>query len=163
MSDARGPWGAEDVLENTRRCTPAFFEELVVDLLIAMGYGGPNGEGGRAVGRAGDGGIDGIIEEDKLGLESVYVQAKKWEGTVGRPTVQAFAGGLEGRRAHKGVLITTSEFSLEARDYVHTIGKKIVLIGGQRLAELMIEHGIGVTDGPAYQIKKLDEDYFQGG
>jgi restriction system protein len=152
---------ASDVIAKVKICSPAFFEQLVVDLLVAMGYGGSRKDAGRAVGRSGDGGIDGIIKEDRLGLDAVYVQAKRWESSVGRPVVQAFAGSLEGHRARKGVLITTSTFSSEARDYVGRIEKRIVLIDGPQLAELMIEHGIGVAEVQTYTLKRLDSDYFE--
>jgi restriction system protein len=151
---------ASDVIARVKACTPAFFEQLVVDLLVAMGYGGSRKDAGTAVGRSGDGGIDGIIKEDRLGLDAVYVQAKRWESSVGRPVVQAFAGSLEGHRARKGVLITTSAFSADARDYVGRIEKRIVLIDGPQLADLMIEHGIGVADVQTYTLKRLDSDYF---
>ena len=126
-----------------------------------MGYGGSRRDAGEAVGRTGDGGIDGIIKEDRLGLDAIYVQAKRWEANVGRPVVQAFAGSLEGHRAKKGVLITTSDFSADAKDYVTRIEKKIVLVNGGELANLMIEHGIGVTEITAYVLKRLDGDYFE--
>ena len=151
---------SQDLLERIKMCSPRFFEKLVVDLLVAMGYGGTRKDAGEAVGRAGDGGIDGIIKEDKLGFDVVYVQAKRWEGTVGRPIVQAFAGSLEGLKARKGVLITTSQFSPDAKEYVNRIEKKIVLIDGEQLAQLMIEHGIGTTQVATYDIKKVDLDYF---
>jgi restriction system protein len=151
---------AQDLLDKVRSCSPVFFEHLVVDLLVAMGYGGSRKDAGQAVGRTGDGGIDGIIKEDKLGLDAVCVQAKRWDSTVGRPTVQAFAGSLEGFRAKKGVLITTSQFSAEAEDYVGSIEKKIVLINGEQLAQLMIDYNIGVTELATYAIKRLDNDYF---
>ena len=125
-----------------------------------MGYGGSVEDAGRAVGRSGDGGIDGIIKEDKLGLDFVYVQAKRWSGSVGRPVVQAFAGSLEGVRARKGVLITTSYFSQDALDYVQRIEKRIVLVDGKQLAELMIDHDIGVNVFQTYKVKRLDSDYF---
>lgn len=152
---------AQDVLDRVKRCSPKFFERLVVDLLVAIGYGGSRKDAGQAVGRCGDDGVDGIIKEDKLGLDAVYVQAKRWEGTVGRPTVQEFAGSLEGHRARKGVLITTSRFSQDAKDYVGRIEKKIVLIDGEQLAQLMIDHGIGVTETASYSIKRIDSDYFE--
>jgi restriction system protein len=151
---------AQDLLERVRACSPGFFEKLVVDLLVKMGYGGTLKDAGQAVGQSGDGGIDGIIKEDKLGLDVVYIQAKRWEATVGRPTVQAFAGSLEGQRARKGVLITTSQFSPDAKDYVTRIEKKIVLIDGEQLAQLMIDHGVGVTEVVSYPVKKVDIDYF---
>lgn len=152
---------ATDVLEAVKKSTPNFFEELVVDLLVAMGYGGSMEDAGRAVGRSGDGGIDGIIKEDKLGLDVVYVQAKRWTGGVGRPVVQAFAGSLEGVRARKGVLITTSHFSQDALEYVRVIEKRIVLIDGKQLADLMIDHDIGVNVAHTYKVKRLDSDYFE--
>jgi restriction system protein len=151
---------AEELLDRVKKCPPKFFEKLVVDLLVSMGYGGSRKDAGQAVGQSGDDGIDGIIKEDKLGLDVVYLQAKRWEATVGRPVVQAFAGSLEGQRARKGVLITTSQFSQEAKDYVSRIEKKIILIGGQELAQLMIDHGIGVTEVRTYSVRKMDLDYF---
>ena len=151
---------AQELLDRVKKCSPRFFENLVVDLLVAMGYGGSRKDAGQAVGQSGDGGIDGIIKEDKLGLDVVYIQAKRWEGTVGRPVAQAFAGSLEGQRARKGVLITTSQFSQDAKDYVSRIEKKIVLIDGEQLAQLMIDHGIGVAEVATYTVKKMDLDYF---
>jgi len=153
---------SQDLLERVKTCSPRFFEELVVDLLVAMGYGGSHKDAGQAVGRSGDGGIDGIIKEDKLGLDVVYVQAKRWESIVGSPVVQTFAGSLEGQKARKGVLITTSRFSKDAKDFVNKIEKKIVLIDGEQLAQLMIDYGIGVSEKSTYIIKKLNEDYFSG-
>jgi restriction system protein len=152
---------ADELLARLHEATPTFFEQLVVDLLVGMGYGGSRAEAGRAVGQTGDGGIDGVINEDKLGLDTVYLQAKRWQGTVGRPVVQAFAGSLEGVGAHKGVLITTSSFSSEAREYVTKIQKSIVLVDGRHLAELMIDHGIGVTRVASYDVKRVDEDFFE--
>lgn len=151
---------ADELLDRIKACDPKFFEKLVVDLLVTMGYGGSRKDAGQAVGQSGDEGIDGIIKEDRLGLDVVYIQAKRWSNTVGRPVVQAFAGSLEGQRARKGVLITTSDFSREARDYVRQIEKKIVLIDGGELAKLMIDHGVGVTEVATYTVKKLDLDYF---
>jgi len=152
---------AQELLNNIKSCSPRFFEHLVLDLLVAMGYGGGSRkDAGEAIGQTGDGGVDGIIKEDKLGLDAIYLQAKRWEGTVGRPVVQAFAGSLEGHRARKGVLITTSQFSLEAQDYVTRIEKKIILINGEELAKLMIDYGIGVAADAIYEIKRLDIDYF---
>jgi restriction system protein len=153
---------ANEVLDAVKRASPGFFEQLVVKLLVAMGYGGSIQDAGRAVGKAGDEGVDGIIKEDKLGLDVVYIQAKKWTDTVvGRPAVQAFAGSLEGHRARKGVMITTSTFSQDAREYVQKIEKKIVLIDGRQLSELMIEHNVGVTVAAVYSLKKLDQDFFE--
>lgn len=151
---------AQDLLDRVKASPPRFFENLVVDLLVTMGYGGSKKDAGQAVGQSGDGGIDGIIKEDKLGLDAVYIQAKRWEGTVGRPVVQAFAGSLEGQRARKGVLITTSQFSPEAKDYVTRIEKRIVLIDGEQLAQLMIDYGIGVAEVATYTVKRVDSDYF---
>ncbi len=154
---------AEDLLERITRVSPQFFEKLVVDLLVAMGYGGSRKDAGQAIGKAGDDGIDGIIKEDRLGLESVYIQAKRWRGTVGRPDVQSFAGSLEGHRARKGVFITTSQFSSEAKDYVNRIEKKIILIDGEQLANLSLEFGIGVEPVTTYKIQRIDSDYFEEG
>jgi restriction system protein len=152
---------AQELLNRIKNCSPRFFEQLVVDLLVKMGYGGTRKDAGEAVGQSGDGGIDGIIKEDKLGLDAIYIQAKRWEGTVGRPVVQAFAGSLEGHRARKGVLITTSQFSMDAQDYVTRIEKKIVLIDGEELSKLMIDYGIGVAEDAIYELKRLDTDYFE--
>ena len=152
---------AEELLCTVKHCSPRFFESLVVDLLLAMGYGGSRVDAGQALGRSGDGGIDGIIKEDKLGLDVVYVQAKRWEGSVGRPVVQGFAGSLEGVRARKGVLITTSSFTQDAENYVERIEKRIVLIDGARLAELMMDHGLGVTLIASYPVHRIDSDYFE--
>ena len=151
---------AEELIDRVKKCPPKFFEKLVVDLLVSMGYGGSRKDAGQAVGQSGDDGIDGIIKEDKLGLDVVYLQAKRWEATVGRPVVQAFAESLEGQRARKGVLITTSQFSQEAKEYVSRIEKKIILIGAEELAQLMIDHGIGVTEVRTYSLRKMDLDYF---
>lgn len=139
---------------------PSFFEQLVVDLIVSMGYGGSRRDAGEAVGRSGDEGIDGIIKEDRLGLDAVYLQAKRWESVIGRQIVQAFAGSLAGAHANKGILITTSRFSDDAKSYVRNLGMKIVLIDGEQLADLMIEYGVGVTEVTRYTVKKLDLDYF---
>jgi restriction system protein len=152
---------AAELLDTVKKSSPAFFEKLVIELLVAMGYGGSIDDAGRAVGGAGDGGIDGIIKEDRLGLDVVYIQAKRWGGVVGRPVVQAFAGSLEGHRARKGVLITTSGFSQDAFDYIQRIEKKIVLIDGKQLTDYMIDFEVGVTKGKAYVVKKIDQDYFE--
>ncbi|HYM15307.1 MAG TPA: restriction endonuclease [Dehalococcoidia bacterium] len=151
---------AEELLERLHAVSPARFETIVLDLLLAMGYGGSRPDAGRALGRSGDGGIDGLINEDPLGLDVVYLQAKRWEGVVGRPVVQGFVGSLEGNRARKGVLITTSTFSGEAVQYIGMIDKRVVLIDGRRLAQLMVDHGVGVTTGQTYAVKRLDLDYF---
>ncbi len=149
-----------DIIEQVKRCSPQFFERLVVKLLVAMGYGGSLEDAAQVLGRSGDGGIDGTIKEDKLGLDVICIQAKRWEGTVGRPVVQAFAGSMEGFRARKGVLITTSNFSKDAEDYITRIERKIVLVDGQRMAELMIAHNVGVTIVQTYEIKRVDTDFF---
>lgn len=155
---------AQDLLDQILACSPQFFERLVVDLLLAMGYGNPVGNAGFVVGRSGDGGIDGIINEDKLGFDVIYIQAKRWDSDniVSRPTVQAFAGSLMGQGVTKGVLITTSRFSREAIDFVQTIKQlKIILIDGLTLADLMIDHNIGVSPVETYVIKKVDIDFFE--
>jgi len=151
---------ADELLERLKTCSPVFFERMVVQLLVAMGYGGSLADAGQAIGKSGDDGIDGIIKEDKLGLDVVCVQAKRWQTTVGRPVVQAFAGSMEGQRARKGVLITTASFSKEAEEYISRIERKIVLIDGKRLTELMIDHDIGVSTARSYVVKKMDADYF---
>ena len=151
---------ASELLDKVMASPPAFFERLVVELLLAMGYGGSRSDAGRAVGKSGDGGIDGIIKEDRLGLDTIYIQAKRWEGTVTRPEIQKFAGALQGVRARKGIFITTSSFSNEASNYAGNIDNKIVLIDGELLADLMIEHNIGVTKVQSYELKRLDTDYF---
>ncbi|MBD2294042.1 restriction endonuclease [Anabaena sphaerica FACHB-251] len=150
-----------ELLNRVKSCSPDFFERLVVDLLVKMGYGGSRRDAGRAIGKGGDGGIDGIIKENKLGLDIVYIQAKRWDNTVvGRPEIQKFVGALHGQRARKGVFITTSKFSQDAREYVSIIDSKIVLIDGQELAQLMIDNHVGVSTVSIYEIKKIDSDYF---
>lgn len=151
-----------ELLAQVKSSTPAFFERLVIDLLVGMGYGGSRQDAGRAIGKTGDGGIDGIIKEDKLGLDVIYVQAKRWDGTVGRPEIQKFAGALQGHRAAKGVFITTSSYSKDALEYVNMINTKIILIGGEELAALMIDHNVGVATVGMYELKKIDTDYFEG-
>ena len=153
---------AEDLLQQIKENTPAFFEKLVIDLLVKMGYGG-SPEDAQAVGRSGDGGIDGIINEDRLGLDVIYVQAKRWEGNVGEPPVRDFVGALQGKRARKGIFITTSEFSNRAREYISAIDSrdsKVILIDGQQLAQRMIDHNVGVSTAKTYEIKRVDSDYF---
>ena len=150
----------DEILSSVQDSSPSFFERLVVDLLVKMGYGGNRQDAGRALGKSGDGGIDGIINEDQLGLDVIYIQAKRWEGTVGRPEIQKFAGALQGQRARKGVFITTSSFTKEALEYVSLIESKIILIDGQKLASLMAEHNVGVTVVGKYEVKKIDSDYF---
>lgn len=154
---------AQEVITQIKSCSPAFFERLVIDLLVKMGYGGSRRDAARAVGQSGDGGIDGIIDEDRLGLDSIYIQAKRWDGVVGRPEIQKFVGALMGKRARRGIFITTSKFTADAISYNSTIDYKIVLIDGQRLAELMIDNDIGVTETTSYQLKRIDSDYFSNG
>jgi restriction system protein len=154
---------AAQLLERIKQASPEFFENLVVEVLVAMGYGGSHEDAAKVVGRSGDGGIDGIIKQDRLGLENIYVQAKRWEATVGRPTIQQFAGALQGQRARKGVLITTSEFSRDAVEYAAGLQNTIVLVSGAQLADLMIDYGVGVSEGETLKLKKLDEDYFGDG
>ena len=152
---------AQEILERIKNKPPKFFESLVVDLLVAMGYGGSRKDAGQAIGQVGDDGIDGIIKEDKLGLDAIYLQAKRWEGTVGGPVVQGFVGALIGKKARKGVFITTSTFSQQARNYANGIENlKIILIDGEQLAQLMIDHDVGVTEESRYIVKKVDLDYF---
>jgi len=149
-----------ELLQTIGSCSPAFFERLVIDLLVKMGYGGTRKDAGQAVGRSGDGGIDGIIKEDRLGLDIVYIQAKRWDNPVGRPEIQKFAGALQGQRARKGIFITTSAFTQSAQDYVSRIDSKIVLIDGNTLAQLMIDYNIGVATVTSYELKRVDTDYF---
>ena len=151
---------AYELLDNIKRCSPSFFERLVIDLLVKIGYGGSREDAGKAIGKSGDEGIDGIIKEDKLGLDIIYVQAKKWENPVSRPEIQKFAGALQGQRAKKGIFITTSAFSKNAIEYTSVIDSKIILIDGEQLAKLMIENGVGVSKIASYDIKKIDSDYF---
>lgn len=151
---------ADELLAKVKAGSPRFFESLVIDLLRKMGYGASHAEATQLLGRSGDAGLDGVIRQDRLGLEAVYIQAKRWENTVGRPTVQAFAGSLQGARARKGVMLTTATFSQEAHEYVRSIEMKIVLIDGAELVALMIEHDIGVSNETTVQIKRLDNDYF---
>jgi restriction system protein len=153
----------QDLLDRVHAVSPSFFEKLVVDLIVAMGYGGSHDEAGRAVGQSGDGGIDGIINEDRLGLDVIYLQAKRWAAPVGRPAIQMFAGSLDGKRAVKGIFLTTSSFTKEAKDYVGSIGKTIILIDGATLAKLMIEYGVGVSETARYVVRQADSDYFNAG
>ena len=148
------------LLEKVKSNTPGFFEDLVVDLMVAMGYGGSRADAGESLGRSGDEGIDGIIKEDRLGLDVIYLQAKRWEGSVGRPELQKFVGALHGKRAKKGVFITTSTFAKGAIEYVMTIDPKVILIDGKKLAQYMIDFNLGTTTSTIYEIKKIDTDYF---
>lgn len=149
-----------EILEQVKSTSPAFFERLVVELLVSMGYGGSLRDAGQAVGRSGDGGIDGIIKEDRLGLDVIYVQAKKWDSTVGRPEIQKFAGALQGHRARKGVFLTTASFSSDAIDFASRIDSKVILIDGPTLAKYLIDHNVGVSLSQVYEVKKIDSDYF---
>lgn len=151
-----------ELLEQVKAASPAFFERIVIDLLVKMGYGGSRRDAGRAIGKSGDGGIDGIIKEDKLGLDVIYIQAKRWEGTVGRPEIQKFAGALQGHRANKGVFITTSSYTREAIEYSRLINTKIILMDGIELTGLMIDHNVGISSVGVYEVKKVDTDYFEG-
>lgn len=151
-----------ELLEQIKAASPAFFERLVVDLVVAMGYGGSRNDAGRAIGRSGDGGIDGIIKEDRLGLDVIYLQAKRWETTVGSPEIQKFAGALQGQKASKGIFVTTSTYSREALEYVNKIAIKIILIDGDMLTALMVDHNVAVTKTGTYELKKIDSDYFDG-
>lgn len=153
---------AQELLSKLKKTSPAFFERVVVELLVKMGYGGSRADAGRAIGKSGDGGIDGIIKEDKLGLDVVYIQAKRWDSSpVGRPDVMQFAGALQAQHANKGIFITTSRFTDEALHYVSQIGSKIVLMDGEQLTNLMIEHDVGVSIVALYPVKKIDNDYFE--
>jgi restriction system protein len=152
---------AQELLSLVKQSSPRFFEKLVVDLLIRMGYGGSLKDAGQAIGQSGDGGIDGIIKEDKLGLDIIYIQAKRWDNVVGSREIRNFVGSLAGQHANKGVFITTSSFSKDALDYVKTIPHKVILIDGEMLTELMIENNVGVTKISSYDIKKIDSDYFE--
>jgi len=151
---------ATELIQRINDNTPYFFEELVINLLVKMGYGGSREDAGKAVGGSSDGGIDGVINEARLGLDVVYVQAKRWETNVSRPEIQKFAGALQGQRARKGIFITTSDFTKDAREYVETIDSRIVLINGDQLAQFMIEHNVGVSTVKTYEIKRVDSDYF---
>jgi restriction system protein len=151
----------QEVLSKLKSIHPSFFERIVVELLVKMGYGGSIQDAGRAIGKTGDEGIDGIIKEDKLGLDVIYVQAKRWEGNVGRPELHKFVGALAGQGAKKGIFITTSYFTKDARDYVPKNETKIVLIDGEELASLMIDYSLGVSVQSTYEIKRIDSDYFE--
>lgn len=151
----------QSLLANIRKAPPEFFEQLVVDLLVAMGYGGSRVDAGQAIGQSGDGGIDGIIKEDRLGLDIVYLQAKRWADPVGSPEVRNFTGSLEGHGAQKGVLITTSKFTRDATEFAKRLQqKKLVLIDGEKLAELMMDFSVGVSHVATYTVQKIDPDYF---
>lgn len=151
----------QEILEKLKSIHPSFFEKIVVELLVKMGYGGSIAEAGRATRYTNDEGIDGIIKEDKLGLDVIYIQAKRWEGNVPRPEIQKFVGALAGQRAKKGVFITTSNFSKEATLYAAQMDTKIVLIDGEQLSQYMIDYNLGVSVQNTYEIKKIDSDYFE--
>ena len=151
---------ATDLLGLVKSLSPTFFEHLVLDLMLKMGYGGSRDNAGLVTNSGADEGIDGIVNEDQLGLDVIYLQAKRWENTVGRPEIQRFVGALHGRRAKKGVFLTTSTFSQDAREYVSTIDPKVVLIDGIKLAQLMIDFNVGVSKSQVYEIKRIDSDYF---
>lgn len=152
---------ASEIIDRLLKASPEFFENVVVELLVAMGYGGSRQDAGERIGKSGDGGIDGIIKEDKLGLDAIYIQAKRWQGNVGRPEIQKFVGALQGQRARKGVFMTTSGFSVDAIDYVSRIDAKVVLLNGSQIANLMIDHDVGVSAVTTFIIKKVDSDYFE--
>ncbi len=152
---------ASEIIDRLLKSSPEFFENVVVELLVAMGYGGSRQDAGERIGKSGDGGIDGIIKEDKLGLDAIYIQAKRWQGNVGRPEIQKFVGALQGQRARKGVFMTTSGFSADAIDYVSRIDVKVVLLDGDQIANLMIDHDVGVSPSTTFVIKKIDSDYFE--
>jgi restriction system protein len=153
---------ADEILEKIRNVSPSFFEKLVVDLLVKMGYGGSIKDAGKAIGKTNDEGIDGTIKEDKLGLDVIYIQAKRWKegNVVGRPELHKFVGALAGQGAKKGIFITASMFTKEAIEYTPKNETKIILIDGIQLAELMIEYNVGVSNQQTYEIKKIDNDYF---
>ena len=151
---------ANDLLQQIKASPPSLFENIVVDLLVKMGYGGSRKDAGQAIGKTGDEGIDGIIKEEPLGLDIIYIQAKRWENTVSRPEIQKFAGALQGQRARKGIFITTSNFSKEAHDYVSRIDSKIILIDGEQLTQFMIDNNVGVSSVSNYEVKRIDSDYF---
>ncbi len=152
---------AVELLERIKTVSPSRFEELVVELLLKMGYGGTQEDAGQVVGKSGDGGIDGIINEDRLGLDVIYIQAKRWEADVGRPEIQKFVGALAGNKASKGVFITSSGFTKEAHSYANQVNHKVVLIDGAMLAELMMDYDLGVSTKEVYTVKRLDTDYFE--
>jgi len=149
-----------EILEHLKKSDPTLFEKIVIEVLVKMGYGGSLRDAGKAIGRSRDGGIDGIIKEDRLGLDIIYVQAKRWDNTVSRPEIQKFAGALQGQRAKKGIFITTSNFSKDALDFASKIDSKIILVDGDQLAEYMIDFNVGVTTTSKYELKKIDLDYF---
>jgi len=152
---------AQELLQKVKTASPSFFETLVVELLVKMGYGGSVKDAGKAIGKSGDEGIDGIIKEDRLGLDVIYIQAKRWEGSVGRPEIQKFVGALAGQGAKKGILITSGKFTNDAKQYLPKNDTKIVLVDGEQLAEYMIDFNLGVSPISVYEIKRIDSDYFE--
>jgi restriction system protein len=154
---------ATELLQQIKGCSPSFFENLVVEVLVKMGYGGTRKDAGEVLGKSGDEGIDGVINEDRLGLDVIYIQAKRWEGTVSRPEIQKFVGALQGKKARKGIFISTSDFSKQAREYASSIESSVVLIDGEALAGLMIDYNVGTTVESSYEIKRIDSDYFDEG
>ena len=155
---------ASEILEKIKECSPQFFERLVITLLVKMGYGGSLQDAGQAIGHSGDGGVDGVIKEDKLGLDNIYIQAKRWtDKSVGSPDIDQFAGALSKKKAHKGIFITTSAFSKDALASVKDYGAKIVLLDGTQVAQFMIDYGVGVAVDQTYELKKLDSDFFHEG
>ncbi|RJQ26361.1 restriction endonuclease [Candidatus Parcubacteria bacterium] len=151
---------ASQIVEHLKACSANFFEKVVVEVLVKMGYGGSRKDAGEAIGKSGDEGIDGIIKEDRLGLDIIYIQAKKWDNTISRSEIQKFAGALQGKRAKKGIFITTSDFSKTAYEYVSAIDSKIILIDGQQLAMFMMDFNVGVATEAVYELKRIDSDYF---
>lgn len=155
---------ASEILERVKKCSPQFFERLVINLVVKMGYGGSLKDAGQAIGRSGDGGIDGVIKEDKLGLDNIYIQAKRWSDKgVGSPDIDQFAGALSKKKANKGIFITTSTFSKDALASVKEYGAKIILLDGVQVAQFMIDYNVGVSVDQTYEIKKIDSDFFDEG
>ncbi|MBN1533297.1 MAG: restriction endonuclease [Spirochaetes bacterium] len=152
---------SQELLDTIKKCSPQFFEKLVVDLLIKMGYGGSRRDAGKAIGKSGDGGIDGIINEDRLGLDTIYLQAKRWDNSVPVKEIRDFAGSLLSKKARKGIFITTSSFPKSAYEFAESIEPKIILIDGDKLCKLMIEHNVGINVKSQYEIKSIDSDYFE--
>ncbi|HKL07850.1 MAG TPA: restriction endonuclease [Bacteroidales bacterium] len=152
---------SRELLDTLKNCSPAFFEKIVVDVLTKIGYGGSRKDAGKALGRTGDGGIDGIIKEDKLGLDTIYIQAKRWENTVPVREIRDFAGALLSKKARKGIFITTSNFPKSAHEFVKSIEHKIILIDGEKLTEFMFEYNVGVSTQSTYEVKRVDSDYFE--
>jgi len=151
---------ASDLLDQVSTMEPAAFEQLVVDILLAMGYGGTADDAGKAIGQSNDGGVDGVIMEDVLGLDTIYIQAKRWKNTVPVKEIRDFAGALMSKRSNKGVFITTSNFPPSAREFTNSVALKIILIDGKKLADLMLKYNLGVTTKRIIEIKEIDSDYF---